>query len=372
MRHTLSASLLALTFATTLSGCSTMETVWGDVKTNFKSKSVSEKSVAANDNMSSGYNASVKADDAKVPDLRPAKMLWGDEVVKSEPVKLASLSPDTTTLKLRATPNISKRTPRTHAEAREQARVEPTPADYLNGIQVYSFQRGAIYQVYAAPEQVTDIALQPGEELVSVSAGDTVRWMVGDTEAGSAKGQQAHILIKPLSAGISTNLVVLTSRRSYYLELHAKHDAYMAGVTWTYADNLMASLRPRSTAMPIRTASNDNMPFGYNAKPTPDMPTLEALAFHYKIKGDRPDWRPVRAFDDGQKVFIQFPLSISRSEAPPLFVRADNGKSAMVNYRVKGRYYIVDRLFDEAELRLGEKKQQVVRIIRQRKLKGKS
>ncbi len=343
--HSLAISIIALTLG--LSGCSTMETVWGDVKTGFKSKSVVEKSVAANDNQT------VKPE---ISDLRPAKMLWGDEFVQSSPVKLVSLSPKTTTLNLRAAPKVSKRTPRTHAEAREQARVKPKPADYLNGIQVFSFQHGAIYQVYAAPEQVTDLALEPGEELISVSAGDTVRWMVGDTQAGSAKGQQAHILIKPLSTDISTNLVILTSRRSYYLELHAKHDAYMAGVTWTYEDNLMASLRPRSTAMPVKMTSNDNV--------VPDMPVLEALSFQYKIKGDKPDWRPVRAFDDGQKVFIQFPLSISRTEAPPLFVKTDNGKSTMVNYRIKGRYYIVDRLFDEAELRLGEKKQQVVKIIR--------
>jgi type IV secretion system protein VirB9 len=36
----------------------------------------------------------------------------------------------------------------------------------------------------------------------------------------------------------------------------------------------------------------------------------------------------------------------------------------VVNYRVRGRYYVVDRLFAAAELRLGEKHQQVVRIVR--------
>ena len=73
------------------------------------------------------------------------------------------------------------------------------------------------------------------------------------------------------------------------------------------------------------------------------------------------------AFDDGDKVFIQFPFSIGRSEAPPLFVQTEAGDSALVNYRVKGRYYVVDRLFERAELRLGEKKQQVVKIMRENK-----
>jgi len=38
-----------------------------------------------------------------------------------------------------------------------------------------------------------------------------------------------------------------------------------------------------------------------------------------------------------------------------------------VNYRINGAYYIVDRLFGAAELRLGEDDQQVVRIVRTRK-----
>ena len=43
--------------------------------------------------------------------------------------------------------------------------------------------------------------------------------------------------------------------------------------------------------------------------------------------------------------------------------RADRlGAAELVNYRVAGRFYIVDRLFGVAELRQGEKKQTVVRI----------
>lgn len=360
MKHTLTTSVIALTLG--LSGCSTVDNVWGDLKTSFKGQSSSSEVVeVANDNAPLGD----LSDATTASELRPAKMLWGDEGNETKPVKLASLTPEPTVLKLRAAPAVTKRTPRSDSEARELARVKPKPADYLNGIQVYPFKRGAIYQVYAAPEQVTDIALEPGEELISVSAGDTVRWMVGDTNAGSTQGPQAHILVKPLSANISTNLVILTSRRSYYLELHAKSDAYMTGVTWRYADNLLATLRPRSEIMteaqPTKLTSRND-----KSVPSQDMPALDNLDFAYKIKGDKPDWRPVRAFDDGQKVFIQFPLSISRSEAPPLFVKM-GGKTSMVNYRVKGRYYIVDRLFDEAELRLGEKKQQVVRIIRDSK-----
>jgi len=47
-----------------------------------------------------------------------------------------------------------------------------------------------------------------------------------------------------------------------------------------------------------------------------------------------------------------------------LFVVGPLGDSELVDYRVSGHYYIVDRLFAAAELRLGEKPQQIVRITR--------
>jgi type IV secretion system protein VirB9 len=37
----------------------------------------------------------------------------------------------------------------------------------------------------------------------------------------------------------------------------------------------------------------------------------------------------------------------------------------VVNYRVRGNLYVVDGLFAAAELRLGERRQQVVRIVRE-------
>ena len=92
--------------------------------------------------------------------------------------------------------------------------------------------------------------------------------------------------------------------------------------------------------------------------------TVEKLKFRYRIDGDDPPWRPLRAFDDGDKVFIQFPSGLAQGEAPPLFVHRARREAALVNYRVRGPYYIVDRLFGAAELRLGIKPQHVVRIVR--------
>ncbi|GLV24667.1 hypothetical protein TomTYG45_11080 [Sphingobium sp. TomTYG45] len=91
---------------------------------------------------------------------------------------------------------------------------------------------------------------------------------------------------------------------------------------------------------------------------------LAALNFDYAISGDRSRWRPLRAFDDGRQTFIEFPPALAQGDAPPLFLLGPDGKAELVNYRLRERYYIVDRLFSVAELRLGLKKQEVVRITR--------
>lgn len=228
---------------------------------------------------------------------------------------------------------------------------EPITQGFVNAIQVYPYSDGVLYQLLAAPERVTDIALQPGEAIVSVAAGDTVRWTVGDTTSGAGEAKQVHVLVKPFAAGLSTNLILTTDRRTYHLQLDSTGATAMAALSWTYpADALLAIKRQQ--------ADSDAQ--------TPVAPALAIgnLNFGYAITGDSPAWRPVRAFDDGRQTFIEFPGSISVGEAPPLFVIGDKGDAELVNYRVAGHFYVVDRLFSAAELRLGAKKQSIVRISR--------
>jgi type IV secretion system protein TrbG len=233
--------------------------------------------------------------------------------------------------------------------ANTAAKVEPTSDGFINAIQVYPYTKGALYPLYGAVNQVTDIALEAGEKLVSVSAGDTVRWIVGDTSSGEGKTAQVHILVKPIAADLTTNLVITTDRRTYHLELNATEKTYMASVSWTYPPGDLIALKRE-----IDPAWTTTVDAG---------PDLAALKFRYRIEGDAP-WKPQRVFDDGLKVYIQFPSGLKQGEAPPLFVVGGDGKPALVNYRVKGTTYIVDRLFAAAELRHGTAPQQVVRIFR--------
>lgn len=239
--------------------------------------------------------------------------------------------------------------------ANAAARVEPDRSTWLNAIQQFPYGDGALYQIYAAPGQITDITLQEGEELVGpgpVAAGDTVRWVIGDTVSGSAAAKRVHILIKPTRSDLVTNLVINTDRRTYHLELRATPATYMAAVSWTYPQDMLVALRA-AEAETERTA------------PVAAGIDLAALNFRYRIDGDTVPWRPVRTFDDGRQTYVEFAPGISTAEMPPLFVRGADGNAELVNYRVQGRYMIVDRLFDAAELRLGSKKKaSTVQIVR--------
>ena len=100
--------------------------------------------------------------------------------------------------------------------ANAAARVEPRREGYYNSIQIYPWSEGALYQVYAAPGQITNIALEPGENLTGagpIAAGDTARWIIGDTESGSGITRRVHVLVKPTRPDITTNLVITTDRR---------------------------------------------------------------------------------------------------------------------------------------------------------------
>lgn len=288
-------------------------------------------------------------EDAPAPRFIPAAFVQSVAV----PPVAAAVPPPVPVKPLTAKP---QKTPAQRATAANAAALqEPTADGYINAIQVYNYSQGALYRLYATPQMVSDIALQPGENLIAISAGDTARWVVGDTTSGSGPTKQVHILAKPYAAGLKTNLVITTDRRSYHLELQSTSAAFMAAVSWTYPqDNLVTSMTTAPASPP----------------PTQDLLAVEKLHFGYAISGDAVPWKPVRAFDDGARVYIEFPKIFAQGDAPPLFVSSPNGSQDLVNYRVRGHYYVVDQLFAQAELRLGQERQNVVTIKRTSSLHG--
>lgn len=235
-------------------------------------------------------------------------------------------------------------------QANHESAQNPDSYGYNNAIMCYDFVPGYLFKIFTAPLRVTDIQLQPGEKMTGTPvSGDVVRWVLGTGTSKQNGVEQQHVYIKPTKPGLKTTMVINTDKRTYHMELQSYAETYMAAVSWNYPQEslkLAAAAEKRVIAPQI---------------------DLSRAYFNYDIdvkRGGRSlSWKPLRAFDDGKKTFIQFPKGMLNREAPVLFV-GKGKKAQLVNYRVKEDYYIVDRLFDVAELRLGDKSQKVVRIER--------
>jgi type IV secretion system protein VirB9 len=225
------------------------------------------------------------------------------------------------------------------ARANEAARQRPETTSFLQARQIYTYAPGAIYELYTSPSFISAILLEPGESLGDVAAGDTSRWMVQETSAETGIDGRTIVLVKPQTTGLRTNIVLVTDRRTYTIEAIAQAgSAYSAQIAWCYPAEEEA-----------RMASVDQLDFGYRVRAT---------------RGGRPNWMPTRVFDDGRRTWIEMPEAVASSDLPPLFVITGEG-AELVNYRVQGRRYMVDRIFDVAELRLGTRSPTIVRIERE-------
>ena len=240
--------------------------------------------------------------------------------------------------------------------ANAEALAPSEEASFLNGVQVFAYEPGRIFEVWTSPLRVTVISLRQGERLTSMVAGDTVRWQIAETTSGTGASRQTHVVVKPLRGDLSTNLVLTTSERVYLLNLRATNQANSANaaVAWEYPMDAPLDVEA-ILADPARAAElGARLP-------------LDQLETRYRVEvrgflASRPAWTPEAVFDDGAKTYIRFPAVAAHVELPPLFVIGADGEAQLVNYRVRGLTYVVDQLFERGELRLGSQR---VRINRQ-------
>jgi len=236
------------------------------------------------------------------------------------------------------------------------------PAVGRDGRILYSYGAG-LPTVVCAPLRVCMIELQAGEKLVGEpQIGDSVRWNLSPAMYGSGESSTSVIVLKPQAPGLDTNLLITTDRRAYYLRLLSKPEDYVARVAFAYPDD---EDNERKWKQHLAEQKEQQTKSTRIAELAPG--AVESMYFNYRLKGGDAI-RPVRVFDDGKKTYIQISEAAKNREAPVLVVIGPDGKQEMVNYRVKHDMYIVDRLFDRAQLVLGSgKKARKVEIERERK-----
>jgi type IV secretion system protein TrbG len=215
---------------------------------------------------------------------------------------------------------------------------------FVGGEQVFNYAPGRLYEVRTAPLRVTTLTLGRGETITALAGGDTAQWQIGQASSGEGTDTRQHVLVKPFEEGLETNLVVTTNRRVYLISLLSGPAAgFNAAVAWA----------PEPSASPV-TAS----------PPATAEPVMLPTQYAILPKGKAPAWSPLAVATDGERTYITFADTFSTGAAPILRVLEPSGRPTIVNYRQVGQVFVVDGVIEAAELRLGDKPAQEVRIHR--------
>lgn len=202
------------------------------------------------------------------------------------------------------------------------------------------------------PLQVCNIELQAGEVVNDVHAGDTARWKITPATLGTGSSATTIIVVKPVDAGLVTNLSVTTDRRLYNIKLASTRKDWIPVLSFDYPDEAerqWAAYRAQQ-AKPLQ---HNTLATGQN---------LAHLDFGFEIGGDSPSWKPIRIYSDGQKTYIQFPSARFNEEAPVLVAKStpkgwfslfSKPTEQLLNYRAIGDRYVVDKVLDQASLIVG-------------------
>lgn len=225
----------------------------------------------------------------------------------------------------------------------------PSRSDrFQGGLQVFDYAPGRVYEIWTAPLRVTTLNLAPGESVMALAAGDTLRWQIAETASGDGEARRAHVLVKPLARGLETNLVLTTTARLYLIALRSAGPATAnAAVAWSPPSRPEAPVAP-TPAAPAPAATPERLDTAYRIRP----------------RGGRPAWTPDAVMSDGVRTFILLPPRSTSLGAPTLFLLSADGEAAMVNYRQAGDVFVVDRVIERAELRASDPRAGRVRIER--------
>ena len=229
--------------------------------------------------------------------------------------------------------SLTKRETAGMAIAKSYSNNQVMPIKGAEGVVVFPFGE-TMPSIVCAPLIVCDITLQEGEIVNDINVGDAVRWKLSPATSGSGMNVTTHIIVKPTDAALQTNAIITTNRRTYVLKLVSRRTDYMARISFTYAEDMEDQWRNYK----IRMGTQE-----------PAQTEQGNLNFNYNISGAKPRWKPIRVYNDNVKTYIEFPDAIKTTEAPALLVLGDN-QEQLVNYRVIGTRYVVDKIFDKAEL----------------------
>lgn len=179
----------------------------------------------------------------------------------------------------------------------------------------------------------TSIEFEEGEEIQTISIGDSIAWQLTPVNN--------RLFLKPVEQAADTNMTLVTNRRSYLFELHARETESMNDPSMVFT---LRFVYPDST---LGNVSNY-----YHQEAMPDLQRESyKYNFNYSIAGDARNIEPIRVFDDGRFTYFEFPHSMP--ELPAIFMVDSVNRESIINFRVRGTYMVVERIASRFTLRQG-------------------
>lgn len=190
------------------------------------------------------------------------------------------------------------------AAAPAAAQVQPQPGPGDPRIQTILYDPNQIVQLQGAPGYQLSIEFAADEQIENVAVGDSGAWQVTPNRRGD------HLFVKPIQAGVSTNMTVVTNVRVYLFELVPAASEVAYTLRFRY---------PGAAAI---------------ADAAPSAP----VDGRYRVSGAR-ELRPSRIGDDGQHTYIQWPPDRA---LPAVYALNDAGQETLVNGAMRDDTFVID------------------------------
>lgn len=271
---------------------------------------------------------------------------------------------------------------------------------YKAGLVTFAYGSG-IPTVVCALLELTDLAFEKGESILSVQLGDSVRWNIESAISGSANDSVEHLIVKPLEAGLKTSMLITTDRRTYHIRLKSTEADFMPAVVFSYPNSLkLPSKKHYGDDSYLQYTSNydsnedhndysetnsslknyssvQNVSYERNSRPALNVAatyndSTQRRNYNYSVDGDS-KIIPQNVYDDGKRTFIVMNNPINSSYLPVLqeissesFLFFGEDKTNTINFTYFDNTFVVDGIYSHLRLisKNGEEKQSadVVRL----------
>ena len=271
---------------------------------------------------------------------------------------------------------------------------------YKAGLVTFAYGSG-IPTVVCALLELTDLAFEKGESILSVQLGDSVRWNIESAISGSANDSVEHLIVKPLEAGLKTSMLITTDRRTYHIRLKSTEADFMPAVVFSYPNSLkLPSKKHYGDDSYLQYTSNydsnedhndysetnsslkyyssvQNVSYEGNSRPALNVAatyndSTQRRNYNYSVDGDS-KIIPQNVYDDGKRTFIVMNNPINSSYLPVLqeissesFLFFGEDKTNTINFTYFDNTFVVDGIYSHLRLisKNGEEKQsaEVVRL----------